>query len=192
MVPFPATHKEYDPQMMKNSRRKTQAASELKSDRRGDPIAILMDEHERALRYTTILSKAAERIQKDGFSFDAYMEISDAINLIETEMKAHDKKEENFLFPLLAQRLPDQTNILYVEHRELWSAMSQLRIIVKDVADGNIHGMSIIELVKATRNVAELLRNHIQKENDVYFPQARKLLSIKQCRQLAKDFSKVH
>lgn len=176
---------------MKNPRPKTQIVAELKSDRHRDPIEILMVEHERALQYTEILSRAAERIQKDGFSFDAYMEISGAVVFIETEMKLHETKEENFLFPLLAQLLPDVTSTLYIEHQELWSAMSQLRMIVKDVADGNIHGMSIIELVKATKYVADLLRDHIQKEDDTYFPQARKLLSAKQCRQLAKDFSEV-
>lgn len=176
---------------MKDSQRKPHNGT-TRSNYYSDPIEMLMADHERALRYTSILSQAAERIQKDGFSFEAYMEISDAIVYIDTEIRLHDRKEEDFLFPLLTQALPDETTVLCFEHRELWSAMSMLKTIVKDVAEGNIHGMSIIELVKATKNVAELLTNHIQKENDMYFPKARKLLSAKQCRQLAKDFSEVH
>lgn len=155
-----------------------------------DPIDILKEEHERALHYTAILHNAAERIDKDGFSFESYMEISDVILYIETEIRLHDKKEEDFLFPLLARHLPDPPNVLWYEHRELWSAMSHLRAIVKDVADGNIHGSSIVELVKATKTVADFLKNHIEKENTSLLPEVKKILSAEEYRQLTQEIAR--
>ena len=152
-----------------------------------DPISALQEEHVRALRYTSILDAAAERIRRDGFSFESYTQISDAIQYIDTEIRVHDKKEENYLFPLLARHEPDPTNSLRYEHRELWSAMSQLRMIVKDVAEGNIHGSSISELVSATKAVADLLRNHITKEDEIIFPLVRTLLSSEEYGQLTKE-----
>jgi hemerythrin-like domain-containing protein len=151
-----------------------------------DPIVSLMEDHEKALEYTAILREAADRIKRDGFSFEAYMEISDAILFIETQIRQHDRKEEEHLFPLLARYLPDSPNTLRYEHRELWSAMAQLNAIVKDVADGNIHGSSIVELTNGAKTVAELLEHHIAKENSL-FPMIKETVSPKEYEQLAED-----
>jgi hemerythrin-like domain-containing protein len=163
----------------------------LQPTTRKDPISMLTEEHKQALHYTVTLNNAADRIKRDGFSFDAYMEISDAIIYIETEIRLHDKKEEEILFPLLVKYLPEQTNALRFEHRELWSAMSQLRMIVKDVSEGNIHGSTIFELVKATRAVADLLKNHIHKEDTFVFPQVRKLLSKEEYQRLTNNLAEM-
>jgi len=174
---------------MKNKNGRKERPEEPTTGLSTDPMAALHEDHVTALRYTAILTEAAEHIRRDGFSFEAYTQISDAIEYIDTEIRIHDRKEENFLFPLLARHQPDPISTLRYEHRELWSAMSQLRMIVKDVADGNIRGSSISELVTATKAVADLLSHHIAKEDDVIFPMVRTMLSSEEYNQLTREFA---
>jgi hemerythrin-like domain-containing protein len=91
----------------------------------------------------------------------------------------HHAKEENLFFPFLAGKgfSPTQGPVAVMLHEH---AMG--RNFVKGMADnialfknGNLSALS--EILRNMEGYAELLRNHISKENNILFPMADKVLS---------------
>lgn len=163
--------------MKKKTNHKANTKSTSPSSGLEDPIAILMDEHDQALKLIEQLRAATQLIKREGFSLKAYTEISEVIQFINTQMRSHDVKEEDILFPLMERHTSEFSRVLRYEHRELWSAMNQLTHIVNDIANSNIHGTSISELVHTSQFVIDHLTSHIEKENTRLFPMVKQLLS---------------
>ncbi|MBI3193428.1 MAG: hemerythrin domain-containing protein [Ignavibacteriae bacterium] len=142
-----------------------------------DPISVLMQEHHRAVTQLSVLEQAVNSINAEGFTRQAFESIAEAIRFFEGEFRQHDKKEEQFLFPLLEKHEPGITREYRNEHRELWSAFNYLLSCVHDVEDGRLRGSSRQELVETATRIVRLLRAHIVNENTILFVKAKKLFS---------------
>ncbi|MBI5216750.1 MAG: hemerythrin domain-containing protein [Ignavibacteriae bacterium] len=142
-----------------------------------DPISVLMHEHQRAAKQLSLLEQAVNSITSDGFTRQAFGIIAEAIRFFEGEFRQHDKKEEQFLFPLLERHEPGITSEYRNEHRELWSAFNYLLSCVNEVEDGRLRGSSRQELVETATRIVRLLRAHIVNENTILFVKAKKLFS---------------
>jgi hemerythrin-like domain-containing protein len=98
--------------------------------------------------------------------------------------KCHHGKEEGFLFPALVQAgVPEQGDpigVLLAEH-------AQGRQLIARMADGLTNG-NVMQLVAAAQQYILLLRAHIQKENQVLFPLAERVLSSAQLDTLYQSF----
>jgi hemerythrin-like domain-containing protein len=154
-----------------------------------DPIEFLMQEHKRALHSAAQLRDAVALIQSEGFSFEIYLKIAEAIRFIDKDVRHHNEREEKYLFPLLARHAPKLPQVLCYEHREFWSAFGQLARIVNDVADGSINGSSIVDLVQSCKIVAKLLAAHIEEENTDLFPLTKQLLTCEEYEQLTEGIA---
>ena len=105
----------------------------------------------------------------------------------------HHGKEEDLLFPLLERKgLPREAGPIGVmrgEHEQGRSFIQQMAESAGAYAGGAIQAGPC--WASAARGYAELLRQHIQKENNVLFPMAERLLSEVEQERLADSFEKL-
>jgi hemerythrin-like domain-containing protein len=151
-----------------------------------DPLEILQKEHEQGLLYVQRLKDAADDIRTHGFSSAAFTRMGEAIRFIDTEMRRHAEKEEQFLLPLLEGHVPDSPQEIRREHRALWTAFRELRRHIQDIEDGRLRGTAITDLVQSACLVVEILGDHIAKENEALFPMVKRLLNAEEYDRLTK------
>jgi len=105
----------------------------------------------------------------------------------------HHGKEEDLLFPALEKKgMPrggGPIGVMLVEHDQGRSLIKQM-VEAADAYQQNAKDAAI-RWSKAARGYAELLRNHIAKENDVLFVMAERMLSRQDQERLAEEFEKV-
>ncbi|MBI3193659.1 MAG: hemerythrin domain-containing protein [Ignavibacteriae bacterium] len=152
-----------------------------------DPIEILIKEHEEGTHYLQQLHIASMYISQSGFSFDAFMKLGEAIRFIDNELRTHNEKEEQYLFPLLERHVGNPVRTMLEEHRELWKLFARIRQCVEDIEEGRIYATTVKELVVASDQLYELLLNHINKENEVLFPMAKAMLTQEEYEQLKES-----
>lgn len=132
-----------------------------------DPFASLEAEHERALAALVRLESAAEGLEADPGSEPDRRMVRQVLDLLNGEVHEHNLKEERALFPLLGEDAP--TALFEEEHRTLWALEQELeRRLSRSRNDARV--------ATVAREIADHLRAHIQRENDVLFPLARTLL----------------
>ncbi|MBI5216858.1 MAG: hemerythrin domain-containing protein [Ignavibacteriae bacterium] len=156
-----------------------------------DPLEIFVKEHEEGVHYLHQLQTATKYISQSGFSFDAFMKLGEAIRFIDNELRAHNEKEEKYLFPLLEHHAGNPVRIMLEEHRELWKLFARIRQCVEDIEEGRIYATTVKELVQASDQLYELLLNHIKKEDEVLFPMAKKVLTQEEYEQLRESLLNV-
>ena len=154
-----------------------------------DPLEILVNEHEKGELHLRNLRDAANDIRTHGFSTGAFNRIGEAIRFIDTEMRHHNEKEEEFLLPLIAPHIPDAPLEMRREHRALWTAFEELRRYVQDIEDGRLRGTAITDLVESALLIVYILGDHIVRENEVLFPAVKRLLSPDEYDQLTKGIA---
>ncbi|MBI4547585.1 MAG: hemerythrin domain-containing protein [Ignavibacteriae bacterium] len=152
-----------------------------------DPIGILMKEHDEVLQHLNRLAHATEYIKVNGFSYEAFAQITEALLYINMEIPKHNEKEEKYLFPLMDRHGNGSPALMRDEHRELLRALSALKECIKDVEELRIHPSTIHDLIKCSMAVIELLRSHIAKENTILFPRAKQVLTSDEYKQLRHD-----
>jgi uncharacterized protein len=91
----------------------------------------------------------------------------------------HNKKEEEHLFPLIEKRgVPRQggpLGVMLAEHDQARELIAKIKPLAGRYAEGAREGLA--ELGTVFAQLAELLKNHYWKENDILFPMARRVLS---------------
>ena len=107
--------------------------------------------------------------------------------------RCHHGKEEKQLFVMLHERgMPTKTGLLAVLLHEHEQGRIFVRAVAKAVAGKGVPGAAAIR--KAKKNLAayaQLLRAHIDKENDVLYPIADRLLKPVDQKNLVEAFDKV-
>lgn len=150
----------------------------------GDPFLLLIEEHDTCNRLLGGMDNAVESIRLNGFSADAFRQISDAARFIDSAIRFHHEREETYLFPLIERHNPGSTEVMRKEHRSLWSALRQLLKTIQDIEEGRLHGTSIRELLQSSRFIIDLVASHTRRENHVLFPMARKTLTTTEWNEL--------
>jgi DUF438 domain-containing protein len=91
----------------------------------------------------------------------------------------HNKKEEDYLFPLIEQRgIPRHGGPLAVmlsEHEQNHSILPRLVDLVDQYVGGNAGVLD--ELRGVFGEYSSLMKNHFWKENDILYPMARRVMS---------------
>ena len=155
-----------------------------------DPIECLLREHDEGMKHLAILENAADYIKTHGFSVEAFNQIGESIRFIDAEIRRHNEKEEQYLFPLLERHLNGPSKVMRNEHRLLWGEFNRLQTCVHDIEEGRVRGSSITELIQLSKTIVDLLRNHIEKENKVLFPMAKQVLTDGEYETLREEMSK--
>ncbi|HTK82661.1 MAG TPA: hemerythrin domain-containing protein [Bacteroidota bacterium] len=156
-----------------------------------DPIVLLMHEHEEGMKYLDKLRDAADYIQANGFSFKAFEDVAEAIRFIDNEIRRHNEKEEKYLFPLVEVHVHGPGEVMHNEHRELWRAFKSLRECVKEVEEMKIYPTTVRDLIRLSHAIVDLLSNHIRKENEVFFPMAKNILTKDEYELLTKEMNSI-
>ena len=153
---------------------------------------ILRKEHEAILKMLTASEAAAHRIQAGGTVPTETLE-----GLIEFFRmfadQCHHGKEEDLLFPLLESRgLPRSggpTGVMLHEHEQGRALIRQMVEGVEALKGGDASGA--VRWARAGLGYAELLRAHIDKENNILFVMAENMLTAEEQKQLAADFDRI-
>ena len=153
---------------------------------------ILRKEHDAILKMLTATEAAAHRIQSGGTVPTETLEgLIEFFRLFAD--RCHHGKEEDLLFPLLQEkgmpRAGGPIGVMLAEH-------DQGRSLIKQMADASEAYQagatgSGSPWAEAARGYCTLLRGHIDKENDVLFVMAERMLSPAEQGELAESFEKI-
>jgi len=155
-----------------------------------DPFEMLMQETAVGARWIEQLRRASASIRSYGFSADSFSMIADAVGNIESALRRHDEIEDSSLFPLLESHVPDSVREMRARRRHIWSALHELRALVREIEDGHVYGSSVPDLVQVADEIVDLVRSHLADEDTVLAPLTREKLTPKEYAQLAADVAR--
>jgi hemerythrin-like domain-containing protein len=153
---------------------------------------ILMSEHRVIERVIASLETAANRLQagqevRPGFFMDAADFIKGFAD------GCHHRKEEGVLFKALqANGMPAGQGpiaVMLSEHEQGRKFTQGMRAAAQGLQAGDASARQ--SLVKNALGYAALLRQHIQKEDQVLFPMASRIIPVDKQAQVVDDFEKV-
>src|SRR5215831_13511429 len=100
-----------------------------------DAIYEFMKQHEQALEQLRALRTAVTTINAAGYSPAVMATIEEAAGFIDKEVRVHNQKEEETLFPALDAVLPynGPTRVMRHEHQQLWEAVDRLKGIIEEL-----------------------------------------------------------
>jgi hemerythrin-like domain-containing protein len=146
----------------------------------GPATAELRQEHEVILRGLDVLERLADRVTAGQPVKDTTL--SELVQLFQTFAdRCHHGKEEDQLFPAMRKKGMGGTLAVFVEEHE------EGRGYVRTLASGATDA----EKVRAARRYVGMLREHIQRENDILFPLADELFSVDEQEALARVYEEV-
>jgi hemerythrin-like domain-containing protein len=154
------------------------------------PIAVLMEEHRLIERMMSLLRREAQRIEA-GNEVDLSV-IDQAVDFIRMYAdKTHHAKEENILFRDAAGKnlAADHRTLLQElldEHNHGRRNVGELAEASKQAAQGSAAARRTI-LEKLTL-LPELYREHIHKEDHIFFPAAMEYFSKKEMKAMLGEF----
>lgn len=166
------------------------SVDEVSYDEMNDVLKKFIDEHKACLAKIDVFEDALNKIKTNGFSPQAEVSVvlSDFFEFVDNNIRKHNINEEKFLFPLLNQRYiekgehstePEKTNaidmleddhIKFIQIAAITFTMFGLagrlpdqpsRLVVLDIA------------LEQGKNMVEMLRLHIFREDKIVFPFAQ-------------------
>ncbi|MFP5471092.1 MAG: hemerythrin domain-containing protein [Bacteroidia bacterium] len=162
----------------------------------------LMDEHAELEKIAAKFETALIEFKTSGFVFTK--EINDTFNefftFFDEHILPHNRKEERHLFPILHQRLiesgehgvgdnPETAVDLmeddHVKFIQLATLSFNLLGLGSRLTDLNSRALTYDLACNSGKELVELLRLHVYREDNTLFPLAQKLLT-------AEDFAKIH
>lgn len=156
-----------------------------------DPIATLMQEHQRFLeRLRSFRSEVRSAAGRAVAPTDLARRVLGFAAFLDEEVnRFHGRKEEEGLFPVLGRHIPVEAGpigVMLAEHQLLGEQHGVLfRNGQKVEADAAaVEALGAIEA--SSRTVESLLTSHIDKEDHVLFPMARETLSPSEMAEVAE------
>jgi len=154
------------------------------------PTGELMIEHRVIERMLNIVSKAADRLEKnEKVEQELWVSASDFLRNFAD--KCHHAKEEKLLFVKMMERgVSGEVGPIAVMLREHQDGRAHVRKIT-ELSTEEMGPKEIQELLKHSRGYIELLTQHIQKEDRVLYPIANQILTSDDQEELQEGFEKV-
>ncbi len=150
------------------------------------PSAVLKAEHKVILRVVAVIQRLVARARKgDGFETDSFAKCVEFCRFFADA--CHHAKEEDLLFPAMEARgMPREQGPIAVMLHEHEIA----RALTKEMADGLEAGVED-SVLRAAMDYAELLTNHIYKEDNILFDMGDQVLSADDQESLCGKFCEV-
>ena len=161
-----------------------------------DPFDVFVEEHNHGLAALEKMEQGADSLRENGYSAEALALIKEANEFIKTEVKAHNQKEEDALFPILSPYMPSPSiiDVIVEEHRELWDKEEDLQGLLtsllgdhqelwneEDRLEALLNAPNAADnaaaIAESAYNIIYMLRDHIDKENNILFPSAQSILN---------------
>lgn len=158
----------------------------------GSGLDDLKHEHEIIGRVVTVLEAAAHHLERgDAVPLEL---LRDAVEFIKGFADGcHHRKEEDVLFPLMASKSEQvkegPVKVLSTEHDAGRHFVADLEKAMAGLENGQAEARRAA--ARALSLYTQLLRRHIAKENDIFFPLAQSLLVPMELNQLAEQFEAV-
>ncbi len=155
------------------------------------PTEVLMHEHQIILLVLKGVEREANAIATTGIvNTERVAEVVDFFRNFTD--KCHHGKEEKHLFPRMEERgIPREggpIGVMLLEHEEGRGFVRRMaELIEKPLGDESVR----LQLSDAMLGYVELLRSHIDKENEILFPMGDSVLSETDQKELAEAFDKV-
>ncbi len=153
---------------------------------------ILMEEHRVIERVLAAMAKATERLEQ-GVKIDAsfFLNVTDFIAGFADG--CHHQKEEGVLFEAMTgagiPRTEGPIAVMLAEHERARAYTRGLREAAQRLAAGD--EQAVAEVIENARGYAELLRQHIEKEDRILFPLAERVIPASMQEQVVVDFARV-
>ncbi len=152
----------------------------------------LVAEHEMIERAMAVLKEQLGKIQEGD---QEPVKLQRAIDfLLEFGDKIHNKKEEDFVFPLMHERgIPSEGGPLGVMLMEHEAERTLLAAMLMQV--GSLHSATLDERLAFRNKGLEYLKiraDHIWKENDILYPMARKVFQEGDNANLLASFNRIN
>jgi hemerythrin-like domain-containing protein len=145
-----------------------------------DPIRLLREEHDRVLEVADSMEMAVADLQGPRRR-EAWTRLNDGLAFLETAIRGHQGIEETTLYPALARHAPQETiDVMLEEHADIGWAMDRL---AKDLTKEASYRS---ELRWHATALVDLLRRHIDKENNVLFMMVSQMLPDSEYDELAR------
>jgi len=156
-----------------------------------EATAILRKEHDAILKMLGATEEAIRRLDSGGTVKPETLEgLLEFFRLFAD--KCHHGKEEDLLFPLLESRgmprLGGPTGVMLHEHEQGRALIKRMVEATEACKRGEKAEAAWAE---AARGYTALLRQHIDKENNILFVMAENMLTAEEQRQLAADFERL-
>jgi hemerythrin-like domain-containing protein len=156
------------------------------------PTEDLMHEHKAIIVMLSIMSKIAENIRNQKKPDPE--EIEKIIDFLKTFAdKCHHGKEETVLFPALVEAgMSNQSGpvaVMLHEHDLGRGFIKNMASSIEAMKTGDISALN--QIAKAMEDYVFLLQNHIQKEENILFPMADKLLPAKKQDEIFIAFERI-
>ncbi len=152
----------------------------------------LIDEHECIKSMLSIIEKIVNDIEKGKeLNIGHFDSILDFIQGFAD--KNHHHKEEDILFPaMVKQGVPNEGGPIAVMLHEHQSGRNYVKGM-NDAFDAYKNGdkTAVSEIISNALNYVQLLRNHIEKENNILFKMAEKVLNEEEQQKIFDAFEKV-
>lgn len=157
-----------------------------------DPLKILEEEHRVIEKAIGVLKRMVETM-KLGVN-PAVDDLRNLVDFLRTFAdRCHHGKEEDVLFHVLEERGVPRSGgpieVMLQEHEQGRSLVKGMLQAIEAIEKGNKHGYIVFS--EKALSYAELLENHISKEDNVLYPIGRNVLSDEDMERLLDDFEKI-
>ncbi|MED3552731.1 hemerythrin domain-containing protein [Cytobacillus praedii] len=156
------------------------------------PMQQLKDEHVLLRKEMNQFYEITEEIEFESgpVVIQEFMRLYERIQDFNSKLKAHSKKEDDWLFPMMASRLGENDKIIEVMEFEHEKAEQHLREFLTEAVQAgpaiNIDEAQAIA-VYAVQAYATLIQ-HFDREEKVLFPLAEKILTVGEKEELERRF----
>lgn len=145
----------------------------------GHVLHTLISEHDFILEFLKKLELINQDIQKDGVSGKNDLKLADLKDVAEHLVGAepHHKREEDVLFPELEDKgIFGPPSVMRQEHEELRAKKKELKELVENVGEADSFKK---KLQSISQYIVPVLREHIDKENNILYPLAFEVVQDK-------------
>lgn len=148
-----------------------------------DLIAQLTQEHQDYVLKLTTLAEVIEGIRINGRGDYYIQELDELLKPLTVDLDDHARREEDFLFPRLLVRAPQSpVPVMVAEHAEIRkhsAAFGQWYLTWREGDDSAYQRWA-----DAALDLRGKFSTHMQKENVILFPLARRVLTVEEIQQL--------
>lgn len=157
----------------------------------GHPIHTLMEEHKTMLNFAKELNGLAKKINSAS-GFDSVKEELTHLNHLALHFKESEKhysREENVLFPYLEKHgITEPPKIMWMEHDKIRAIKKNLYRILESKTDFKEFSKNLTESGFALN---EMLLTHFNKENNILFPTALRVIENDKWQIIQQEFAEI-
>jgi hemerythrin-like domain-containing protein len=160
-------------------------------------VELLMSDHQTVLGKLDKLDQIFFKLEDDPASLEEADRafFHEMISIFDTEIVVHFEREEKALFPVMERYTPRDMGpiaIMLEEHPKIFGAIDKFKEDVDALTDMEEPEEEFIEdMIYNVRSLIEMLRSHIDKEDNMLLPMAESHLNAAEWNTVFADMEKI-